>query len=119
MNPLLMFWNLQKAAVKTFVRVSIDILMVLESAGGCCESIINVLEYPEGCGENICTFFPLKYQWFWNHQEAAVNQLLMFWNLQKAAVTTFARFALEISMVLESAGGCCESCNTAISLFYL
>ena len=52
-----MFWNLQKAAVKTFVRLSIEILMVLESAGGCCESIINVLEYPEGCVENICTFF--------------------------------------------------------------
>ena len=57
MNPLLMFRNLLKAAVKTFARVSIEILMVLESAGGCCESIINVLEYPEGCGENICTFF--------------------------------------------------------------
>ena len=57
MNPLLMCSNLQKAAVKTCVRFSIEILMVLESAGGCCESIINVLEYPEGCGEHICTFF--------------------------------------------------------------
>ena len=47
-----------------------------------------------------------------------MNQLLMFWNLQKAAVKTVARFAVEISMVLESAGGCCESCNTAMSLFY-
>ena len=83
MNPLLMFWNIQKAAVNTFAS------------------------------------FLLKYQWFWNQQEAAVNQLLMFWNLQKAAVKTFARFALEISMVLESAGGCCESGNTAISLFYV
>ena len=54
-------------------------------------------------------FFPLKYQWFWNQQEAAVNRLLMFSNLQKAAVKTFARFSIEISMVLESAGGCCES----------
>ena len=44
MNPLLMFWNLQKAAVKTFGRFSIEILMALESAGGSCESIINVLE---------------------------------------------------------------------------
>ena len=35
-----------------------------------------------------------------------MNQLLMFWNLKKAAAKTFARFALEISMVLESAGGC-------------
>ena len=40
MNPLLMFWNIQKAAVKTFVRFSFEISMVLESAGGCCESII-------------------------------------------------------------------------------
>ena len=48
-----MFWNLQKAAVKTFVRFSIEISMVLESAGGWCESIINVLESPEGCCEDI------------------------------------------------------------------
>ena len=56
MNRLLMFWNLQKAAVKTFARFSNEISMVLESARGCCESIINVLESPEGCGEDICTF---------------------------------------------------------------
>ena len=56
MNPLLMFWNSQKAAVKTFARFSIEILMVLESAGGCCESIINGLESPESCCEDICTF---------------------------------------------------------------
>ena len=31
-----------------------------------------------------------------------MNQLLMFWNIQKAAVKTFVRFAIEISMVLES-----------------
>ena len=49
--------------------------------------------------------FPLKYQWFWNQQEAAVNRLLMFWNLQKAVVKTFVRFSIEILMVLESAGG--------------
>ena len=51
MNPLLMFWNSQKAAVKTFARVSIEISMVLESARGCCESMFNVLESPEGCCE--------------------------------------------------------------------
>ena len=55
-----MFRNIQKAAVKTFVRFSIEILMVLESAGGCCEYIINVLAYPEGCGEHICTFFSME-----------------------------------------------------------
>ena len=48
-----------------------------------------------------------------------MNQLLMFWNLHKAAVKTFARFAKEISIVLESAGGHCETSNTAISLFYV
>ena len=81
------------------------------------ESSINVLESPESCCEDICTFCLRKNQWFWNQQEAAVNPLLMFWNLQKAAVKTFARFASEISMVLESAGGCCESCNIVSSLF--
>ena len=61
MNPLLMFWNSQKAAMKTFARFLIEILMVLESAGGCCESITNVFESPEGCREDICRFFPSKY----------------------------------------------------------
>ena len=49
MNPLLMCWNRQKAAVKTFARFVMEISMVLESA-------INVLESPEGCCEDICTF---------------------------------------------------------------
>ena len=48
-----------------------------------------------------------------------MNPLLMCWHIQKVAVNTFARFSIEISMVLESAGGCCESCNTAMSWFYL
>ena len=48
MNPLVMFWNLQKAVVKTFARFAIEISMVLESS-------INVLESPEGCCEDICT----------------------------------------------------------------
>ena len=48
-----------------------------------------------------------------------MNPLVMFWNLQKAVVKIFVRFAYEISMVLEAAGGCCESGNIAISLFYL
>ena len=61
----------------------------------------------------------MKYQWFWNQQEVAVNPLAMFWNFQKAVVKTFARFAMEISMVLESAinvlespQGCCEDLFT-------
>ena len=49
MNQLLMFWNLQKAVVKTFARFAIEISMVVEST-------INVLESPEGCCEDICTF---------------------------------------------------------------
>ena len=49
MNPLLMFWNLQKAAVKIFSRFAIEISMVLESS-------INVLESPESCCEDICKF---------------------------------------------------------------
>ena len=49
MNPLLMFWNPQKGAVKTVARFANEISMVLESA-------INVLESPEGCCEDICTF---------------------------------------------------------------
>ena len=77
MHPLLMFWHIQKAAVNTFVRFSIEISMVLESAGGCCESIINVVESPEGCCEDICTFCNMKYEWFWNQQEAAANQVTL------------------------------------------
>ena len=49
MNLLLMFWNIQKAAVKTLARFAMEISMVLESS-------INVLESPEGCCEDICTF---------------------------------------------------------------
>ena len=49
MNRLLMFWNIQKADVNTFARFVMEISMVLESARGCCESIIDVLESPESC----------------------------------------------------------------------
>ena len=92
MNPLSMVGNLEEVVVKPFAHLSNSILMVLESAGGCCEYMNNVLESLEGCCEDICKFFLLKYKWFWNQQEVAVNRLFMFWNLQKAAVTTFASF---------------------------
>ena len=46
MNPLLMFWNLQKAAVKTFARFTIEIAMVLESPGSCREAMIDGLDSP-------------------------------------------------------------------------
>ena len=46
--------------------------------------------------------FPMKYQWFWNQQEAAVNPLLMVWDLQEVAVKPFTHFSNEILMVLNS-----------------
>ena len=49
MNPLVMCWNIQKVAVKTFARFAMEISMVLESS-------INVLESPEGCCADMCTF---------------------------------------------------------------
>ena len=49
MNPLLMFWNIQKAAVKTFARFAMEISMVLESA-------INVLECPEAAVKTFVRF---------------------------------------------------------------
>ena len=48
-----------------------------------------------------------------------MNPLLMFWNIQKADVKTFVRFSIEISMVWESAGGCCESWNITVASFYV
>ena len=100
--------------------------MVLETSGGCCESIIDGSESPGGCCEAICTLLQRnidgfgslwmllrshlhtvtkKYSLFWKLQEAAVNPLLMVWNLQEVAVKPFINFYTEISMVLESAGG--------------
>ena len=57
MNPLSMVGNLEEVVVKQFAHVSNSILMVLESAGGCCEYTSNVLESLEGCCEDICKFF--------------------------------------------------------------
>ena len=55
-NPLSMVGNLEEVVVKPFAHFSNSILMLLESAGGCCEYINNVLESLEGCCEDICTF---------------------------------------------------------------
>ena len=44
----------------------------------------------------------MKYQWFWNKQEAAVNPLLMVWDLQELAMKPFTYFSNEILMVLNS-----------------
>ena len=48
--------NLQEVAVKPFTHFYIEILMVLEASGGCCESVIDGLESPGGCCEAIYTF---------------------------------------------------------------
>ena len=56
MNTLLMFWHIQKAAVNTFARFSIEIVMVLEASGRCCESIIDGWKSGGGCREAICAF---------------------------------------------------------------
>ena len=44
----------------------------------------------------------MKYQWFWNQQEAVVNPLLIVWYFQEVAVKPFAQFFNEILMVLNS-----------------
>ena len=51
MNPLLMVSNLEEVAVKPFAHFYIEILMVLEASGCCCESIIDRLEFRGGCRE--------------------------------------------------------------------
>ena len=51
----------------------------------------------------------MKYVWFWKLPEAAVNPLLMVWNLEEVAVKPFTDFDIEIFMVLEASGHCCES----------
>ena len=60
MNPLLMVWNPQEVVVKPLAYFSNEILMVLESAGGCCESISDGLESPRSCCEAICTLLQLN-----------------------------------------------------------
>ena len=50
-----MVWNLQEVAVKPFTHFYIEILMVFETSGRCCESIINSLESRGGCCEAIYT----------------------------------------------------------------
>ena len=55
MNPLLMVWDLQEVAVKPFAHFSNEILMVLDSPGGCCEAMI------DGLGFSNLHVFQLKY----------------------------------------------------------
>ena len=51
----------------------------------------------------------MKYEWFLNKQEAAVNPLLMVWGLQGVALKLFTHFSNEIFMVSEASGRWCES----------
>ena len=55
MNPLLMVWNLEEVAVKQFAHIYMKIFIVLEASRGCCESIIDGLEFPKCCYEAIYT----------------------------------------------------------------
>ena len=96
------FWILQEVVVKQFAHFFVEIFMVLDSPGGCCEAICKnkcwnidgfgfsrrllwshvhiffveillVLDSPGGCCEAICTFFLLKYWLFWILKEAVVK----------------------------------------------
>ena len=59
-----MVWNLEEVAVKPFAHFYIEICMVLEASGGCCESIIDGLESPGSCGEAIYTLLQTKIHGF-------------------------------------------------------
>ena len=60
-NPLFVVWNLEDVAVKPFAHFYNEILMVLESPGGCCEAIMVGLGSPGSCCEAICRLVPMKY----------------------------------------------------------
>ena len=74
------FWILQEAVVKPFAICFVEILMVLDYPGGCCEAI--------------CTFVLFKY--------------LYLFIIHEVVVKPFA-FFVKILMVLDSPGGCCEA----------
>ena len=93
--------------MKPFAHFFVEILMVLDSPGGCCEAICNlffheiliVLDSPGGCCEAVCTFCLFKYLWFWILQEAVMKpfahflfKYLWFWILQDAVVKPFVYF---------------------------
>ena len=57
MNPLLMVWDLQEVAVKQIIYFYNKILMVFESSRSCREAMIDGLDSPGGCCEDIYTLF--------------------------------------------------------------
>ena len=75
MNPLLMVWNLEEVAVKPFMHFYIEICMVSEASGICCESIIDALESRGGCCEAICVLLQRNINGL-NFQKGAVRQFV-------------------------------------------
>ena len=57
MNPLLMVWNLREVAVKQVLHVYNEIFMVWESSRSCREAMIDGLDSPGRCCEDIYTLF--------------------------------------------------------------
>ena len=63
-NPCIASQQSPGVAVKPFAHFYIEILMVLEASGRCCESIIDGWESRGGCREAICTLFQLNIDGF-------------------------------------------------------
>ena len=87
--------------------------MVLESAGGCCESIINVLESPEGCGEDI------EYQWWLGKCAFHCSEGIYVWeDVLPSAVWEYRLYDLgEAGQPLEFIrllGKCVSQCSESI-----
>ena len=75
-NPSLMVWNLDEVAVKPFAHFYKEILMVLEASWG----LLLIHYWWFGISKRLLWShlhtFTMKYLWFWNIHEAAVNPLL-------------------------------------------
>ena len=69
MNPLLMVRNLGDVAVKQFSICYKEILLVLETSGGCCESIIDGLESRGSCCEAIYVLLQININGFGNFRK--------------------------------------------------
>ena len=88
--------------MKPFAHFFVEILIVLYSPGCCCEAI--------------CACFCLNIYGFGfsrrlllSHLHIFLFKYLWFWIIQDAIVKPFAHLFVEILMVLDSPGGCCES----------
>ena len=63
-NPCVASQQSPGVAVKPFARFYMEILMVLEASGRCCESIIDGWESRGGCREAICALFQFNIDGF-------------------------------------------------------